>query len=314
MNSKASVEAAAPRVSVVLVSWNTITYLQPCLHSIFAANTPSWVEAIVVDNGSSDGTQELLHENWPWVRLIENEHNRGFADATNQGVREAKGEYVLLLNPDTLLAADALGRLVAFLDATPQAAAAGGRLLNMDGSFQSSFADFPSLGQEMLIASGIGDRLWPGYPSHRSAQAAQPVDWITGACLLVRRQVYEQLGGFDSRFVMYSEEVDLQYHIQRSGKQVYYLPEVTTLHHGGGSQGRLRRRRMVYRGKLLFFLKNYGLLRQSALRLVLAGTALGKMFVWSAGWCLRSLRGRAAAEIRSNLEVLELCWAVGRKA
>jgi GT2 family glycosyltransferase len=137
------------------------------------------------------------------------------------------------------------------------------------------------------------------------------VDWITGACLLVRRDLYLEFGGLDEDYVMYSEEVDLQYRLKQAGWQIYYLPHVTTLHHGGGSQGRVRRRRMVYRGKLMFYVKNYSVARQLGLRVLFAAAAAIKLGIWALGWTVRSLRSRARAEIRSNLEVLALCWKVG---
>jgi N-acetylglucosaminyl-diphospho-decaprenol L-rhamnosyltransferase len=162
-----------------------------------------------------------------------------------------------------------------------------------------------------MIATGLGARLWQGYPSHHQPAEITPADWITGACLLVRRDLYLQFGGLDEGYVMYSEEVDLQYRLKRAGWEIYYLPHVTTLHYGGGSQGRVRRRRMVYRGKLMFYCKNYGVVRQFGLRALFAATAALKLGVWMAGWVIRSLRSRAKAEIRSNLEVLELCWKIG---
>ena len=307
-------KGAHPRVSIVIVSWNTLSYLDPCLDSIFSLGLRIPFEVIVVDNGSTDGTQERLRTVWPDVRLIQNVENLGFAGGTNQGVRESLGQYALLLNPDTLVNAACIRALVEFLDANPKAAAVGGKLLNSDGTFQGSYSKFPTLGQEALIVSGLGTRLWPGYPSHHQPSATTEADWITGACLLVRRDLYLEFGGLDEDYVMYSEEVDLQYRLKRAAWRIFYLPHVTTLHYGGGSQGRVRRRRMVYRGKLMFYCKNYGLLRQLGLRVLFAAAAALKLGVWAVGWLVRSLRSRAKAEIHSNLEVLELCWKVGEKA
>ena len=303
-------QEAQPRLSIVIVSWNTLSYLDPCLDSIFGLSLKIPFEILVVDNGSTDGTQARLRTVWPEVRLIQNVDNVGFARGTNQGVQESQGEYVLLLNPDTLVNAACLRALVEFLDANPKAAAAGGKLLNADGSFQGSYSNFSTLGQEALIVTGLGARLWRGYPSHHQPGATTKADWITGACLLVRRDLYLEFGGLDEDFVMYSEEVDLQYRLKRAGWEIYYLPHVTTLHYGGGSQGRVRRRRMVYRGKLMFYCKNYGVARQLALRGLFGVAAALKLGVWAGGWVFRSLRSRAKAEIRSNLEVLELCWKV----
>jgi GT2 family glycosyltransferase len=298
----------------VIVSWNTLAYLDPCLGSIYGLELGIPFEIVVVDNGSTDGTQDRLREVWPAVRLIQNIENAGFARGTNQGVRESYGEYALLLNPDTIVNGACLRALVEFLDATPKAVAAGGKLLNSDGTFQGSYANFSTLGQEALIATGLGSRLWRGYPSHHQPLKPTQADWITGACLLVRREAYLHFGGLDEDYVMYSEEVDLQYRLKQNGWEIYYLPHVTTLHHGGGSQGRVRRRRMVYRGKLMFYCKHYSRASQLGLRLLFAAAAGAKLAVWSAGWLMRSFRNRARAEIRSNFEVLALCWTVNEKA
>jgi N-acetylglucosaminyl-diphospho-decaprenol L-rhamnosyltransferase len=297
-----------PLLSVVLVNWNTLHHLIPCLRSIFKANIPWPFEVIVVDNNSTDTTKTTIPSLFPQVRLIENQENLGFATAVNQGARQARGEYLLLLNPDTVVDGTSLQTMVKFMQQSPDAGVVGGALLNTDGSFQASYARFSSLLQETLIALGIGDRLWRGYPSHHRESGTQAVDWICGACLLVRRRPFLRVGCLDEEYVMYSEEVDLQYRLQRKGWKTYYLPHVRTVHHGGGSQGRWRRRSAIYRGKLLFYRKNLGRFRHQMLRLILGLISLIKLALWMAPAIVSSYRGRASAEVRSNLEVLKLCW------
>jgi GT2 family glycosyltransferase len=300
-----------PQLSIVLVNWNTLRHLIPCLRSILESSVPWSFEVIVIDNNSTDTSQTTVPSLFPSVRLVENRENLGFARAVNQGAKQARGEYLLLLNPDTVVDSTSLRAMVEFMQRSPDAAVVGGTLLNTDGSFQGSYAHFSSLLQEMLIALGIGDRLWCGYPSHHRSSRTQAVDWICGACLLVRRETFLRVGCLDEEYVMYSEEVDLQYRLQREGWKTYYLPDVTTLHHGGGSQGRLRRRSAVYRGKLLFYRKNLGRFRHSMLRLILALISFTKFALWMAPAILPSHRARASAEAKSNLEILKLCWKVG---
>ena len=296
-----------PAVSIVLVSFNSRKDLEPCIDSIFSAGINAPFEVIIVDNGSQDGTPELVRRRYPLARLIESKTNTGFAGGTNRGVAVSQGDFILLLNNDTLVNGDAINRLVDFMRSTPDAGAAGGKLLNPDGSFQAGYAHFSSLSQELLISLQVGERLWRGYPSHCDSASAKAVDWINAACLLVRRCAFAELGGLDEDYFMYSEEVDFQFRLKHAGWNVYYLPGVHTIHYGGRSQDRWRRRRMVYRGKILFYRKNYRRASELALRMMLASVSAAKLTVWAAARVLGLLPDRAEKEFDSNREVLALC-------
>jgi N-acetylglucosaminyl-diphospho-decaprenol L-rhamnosyltransferase len=295
-------------LSIVLVCWNNREYLEPCLRSLFDTALRSRFDVVVVDNDSADGSQAMLRETFPEVRLIQNDHNAGLSRATNQGIAATSGRYVLLLNNDTLVTARSLDAMVAFLDGTPGAAAVGGRLVNPDGTFQSAYADFSTLRQELLIATGLGTRVWPGYPSHADRGEAKAVGWLGSACLLLRRSALVQVGLLDEEYFIYGDETDLQYRLHRAGWEVYYLPSATTIHYGGRSMDRWRRRKMVYRGKLLFYRKHYGWLRTATLRLMFAGLTSAKILWWCAAAAAPRRRQQARREIRSNLEVMRLCW------
>ena len=134
---------------------------------------------VVVDNGSTDGSQAMLRAEFPGVRLVQNDRNVGLARACNQGIARTQAPYVLLLNNDTLVNGRSLDRLIDFMARTPDAGAAGVTLLNEDGSFQAAWSGFSSLGQEFLIATRLGELLWPGYPSHHRSTAARRVDWLS---------------------------------------------------------------------------------------------------------------------------------------
>jgi N-acetylglucosaminyl-diphospho-decaprenol L-rhamnosyltransferase len=302
-----SAETSTPDLSVVLVCWNNQSYLEPCLRSLYQGGLGRTFEVVVVDNGSTDGSQEMLREQFPEVKIVQNHSNLGLSRATNQGIQVTTGRYVLLLNNDTLVNRQSLEKLVNFMELTPAAGAVGGKLLNPDGSFQGAAARFSSLFQEFLIATRLGEFLWEGYPSHEDDEQDKVVDWLSSACLLVRRSVFTQVGLLDEEYFIYGDETDLQFRLKQAGWKVYYLPQATTIHYGGRSMDRWRRRKMVYRGKLLFYKKNYGVLRAFLLRFALGGLTLGKTLLWGIAWLVPRSHHAAERELRSNFEVLSLC-------
>lgn len=307
---RATGRASGPVCAVVLVCWNNRAYLEPCLRSLFDARLRHSLEVVVVDNASTDGSQQMLADHFPLVRLVQNERNVGLALASNQGIACTTAPYVLLLNNDTIVNGPSLELLVDFMEATPRAGAAGGTLLNEDGSFQAGYADFSTFVEELLIASHLGEVLWPGYPSHRRSDTVRQVGWLSSACLLVRRAALAEVGVLDAEYFIYGDEADLQFRLRRAGWGVYYLPQATTIHFGGRSLDRWRRRRLVYRGKLLFYRKNYGRARELLLRGLLAGVSVAKYLAWALARPVPSLRVRAERELASNAEVLRLCLAL----
>jgi len=299
---------ANPDFSVILVCWNNKDYLEPCLQSLYGDQLHYDCDVVFVDNGSTDGSQEMLRDKYPEILIIQNDHNVGLGRASNQGIEATRGRYVLLLNNDTIVDGPSLDALVAFLDGHPDAGAVGGRLMNPDGSFQASDSKFPSLTEEFLIATRLGTLAWPNYPDRGFSTEVKTVEWIGSACLLVRREALGQVGLLDEEYFIYGDEADLQYRLIKAGWQVYYLPNVTTVHYGGRSMDRWRRRKMVYRGKMLFFKKNYGTVRTFILRMMLAVLSLGKMMVWGIMFLFPNRRDLAHKELRSNIDVLSLCW------
>lgn len=299
-----------PDLSIVLVCWNNKDYLEPCLRSLYDGDLQSHFDVVVVDNGSTDGSQEMLRKQFPEVDIIQNDHNVGLAKACNQGTIATQGHYILLLNNDTLVNGPSLDAMVQFMDETLDAGAVGGRLINPDGSFQAGYAKFSSLREEFLVATRIGEWLWEGYPSHFDYEVDQPlpVGWLSSACLMLRRAALDDVGLLDEEFFIYGDEADLQYRLQRAGWKVYYLPQAYTIHYGGRSMDRWRRRKMVYRGKMLFYRKNYGPLRTGVLRLMLGGLSLFKMILWGVLSLFPNMRERAQKELYSNRDVIGLSW------
>ncbi|GIX45475.1 MAG: glycosyltransferase family 2 protein [Candidatus Hydrogenedentota bacterium] len=229
-----------PRLSVVLINLNTREFLRACLKSFGARlNDPSY-EVIVVDNGSTDGSLEMVREEFPSVRLMPQGENLGFTKANNIGLRAARGQYLLILNSDTEILDDALERMCAFMEAHPDIGALGPKLLNPDFTLQYSCRRFPSYRTALFHRYSIITRL---FPNNRYSQeylmkdvghdTTMDVDWVSGAALLTRRETLAQVGLFDEGFFVYAEDVDLCYRIKQAGWRVVYLPEARIIHHIG---------------------------------------------------------------------------------
>lgn len=297
-----------PIISIILVCWNNKSYLDPCLESLYDGRLRSTFETVVVDNGSTDGSQEMLREKYPQVKIIQNDHNVGLGRASNQGIEATLGKYVLLLNNDTLVDSPSFDAMVNFLDEHSKVGAVGGKLLNPDGSVQACYNNFSTLIEEFLIATRLGELFNNSYPSIVNDNQIRSVDWISSACLMLRREALNQIGLLDEEYFIYGDEADLQHRLKEAGWLVYYLPDATTVHFGGRSMDRWRRRKMVYRGKMLFYRKRYGVFRTFILRLMLAVLSTGKLIFWSIVFPFPAWKDRAKKEIHSNLEVLQLCF------
>jgi GT2 family glycosyltransferase len=263
-------------VSVIIVSWNTKALLARCLAQLEAACDGLDVEVFVVDNGSTDGSVELVREHFPQVRLFANRQNLGFVRANNQALPLAQGEFVLLLNSDAFVEPSALRELVGFLRSHSAAGAAGPRLNYPDGSLQRSCTAFPTVFDELCLMLQL-DRLFPRsrlfgrfWLSGWDYSAVREVDVVMGACLLVRRRVVEQVGLLDEAFFMYSEEVDWCYRIRRAGWRLYLVPQARATHIWGGSTGPVRVEAFIhlFRSRLIFFRKHRSRLAAATVKLV----------------------------------------------
>jgi hypothetical protein len=262
---------AGPDVSIVIVNWNTRDRLAECLESVLRTAGTLAVETIVVDNASSDGSAAMVGTRFASARLIANPANAGFAAGTNQGLGVAQGRYLLLLNSDTVVRPDAMQRAVQFLDDHPRVGVVGAKMLNPDGTFQASFASFPTFWSECLKATTLGARLIaPSYPSPRPRPTDRPreVDWIPGAFMLARRALWETVGGLDESYWLYSEDTDWCYRIARGGWKVVYLPDVEIVHAQGAStsQRASESEAQLYLARVRFFATHYGVRRALVLR------------------------------------------------
>jgi GT2 family glycosyltransferase len=243
-------------VSVVVVTYDALPWIERCLESVGVVPT------VVVDNGSSDGTVAFVRERFPDVRVIESE-NLGLAAGWNTGIRDTESRYVLLLNADAWLVGDALGRIVEFADARPNAAFVGPRLSNPDGTLQRSVRGFPTLWRlatEYFFLRKLAPRsrtLNAFYAGGFDHDETCEVESMMGACMLVRREAIDQVGFADERFFLFSEETDWQYRLREAGWKVVFFPGAECVHVRGGSHaGRLYRENL--RGHLRFFAKHRG--------------------------------------------------------
>jgi GT2 family glycosyltransferase len=294
-------------LSIVLVCWNNKDYLDPCLQSLYETGLKNTFDVIVVDNGSTDGSQQMLAEKYPQVKIIQNSGNVGLGKASNQGIEATTGRYVLLLNNDTIVNGPSFDAMIDFLDKNPKVGAVGGKLLNPDGTIQSCYNYFSTLPEEFFVATRLGHLIRRGYPAIIEVDEVKSVDWLGSACLMLRRSALDEVGVLDEGYFIYGDEADLQYRLKKAGWEIYILPHAYTIHYGGRSMTRWPRRKMVYRGKLLFYQKHYGFLRTSLLRVLLGILSFVKMMAWAFVFLLPSRRNIAQKEIQSNLDVIKVC-------
>lgn len=229
--------------SVVIVNYLTDEVLAECLASLTKTAAPLEFEVIVVDNGGTLAGGGF-RERFPQVRLVENRENVGFARAANQGLRLARGRHVLCLNPDTVVHQGALAAMVAHLDAHPAVGAVGARLLESDGTLQYSCRRFPGYLTIFFGRYAVLTRLLPKNTASRDYlyldwdhRTVREVDWVSGACLMVRREVADRLGAFDEGYFLFVEDMDWCRRIRDAGWRVVYLPDAVVTHHVGASRG-----------------------------------------------------------------------------
>lgn len=263
-----------PTISIIIINWNTRQILSECLHSVRATCQGLDYKVIVVDNASTDGSIAMLREDFPEVQVIQNQTNVGFARANNQAMQASTGEYLLLLNSDACLLPGALAQLLGLGQTVPDAGIMGAMLINPDGTFQASHTVFPNLRREFLILNGLGRVLFGRwFPSQgpEAEKGPRSVDYVEGACLFVRRTAYEQVGGLDETFFMYSEEVDWCYRMKKVGWTVWYQPDARVLHYGGASSTgrRTQREGDLYWSRVHFFRKHYGAASANCLKVLI---------------------------------------------
>lgn len=285
---------AEPTVSVVIVNWNSRDLLGQALTTLHEHTTSVSFETIVVDNGSHDGSTDYLRDSWPGVTVIALDHNHGFAAANNIGFKSCRGRYVLLLNVDTISKPTTVSGLVDCLDKHPEAGVAGARHLNGDGSLQWSMDDFPSVLNDTLrytdliklpALQGWLKRKYPAFSDH---DEEREVGWVNGACLMVRREVIDRVGGLDEYFFIYAEELDWCFRVWQAGWTVRFTPSAEVIHLLGGSFSATDGKRtiLLYQSLRRYYRKHYSPAKYQAISTMVRVNAL---------WRIGALAGMHAA-------------------
>ncbi|MCR4407463.1 MAG: glycosyltransferase family 2 protein [Anaerolineae bacterium] len=299
-------------LSIVIVNWNVRDLLRQCLNSILADLQTCKLEIIIVDNASTDGSVEMVRQEFPQVKLIASEVNLGYTGGNNLGITTSQGRYILLLNPDTEIVGDAPSQMVAYMDAHPNVGALGPQLLNPDGSVQSSRRRFPTL-STALVESTVIQQWWPDnrilrryYVQDRPDDAISEVDWVTGACILLRRQAVEQVGLLDDNFFMYSEELDWCRRARDAGWKVVYLPTAQVIHHQGKSSEQVLPFRHIrfQTSKIRYFRKHHGRWAGTLVRAFLLLNYVYLLVIESLKWLVGHKRALRAQRIAAYQQVL----------
>jgi GT2 family glycosyltransferase len=289
----------APDVTVSIVSFNTREFLRAALKTALATTGVS-IEIIVVDNGSQDGSAGMVEREFPAVQLVRNTDNRGFAAANNVAIRRAGGRYVLLLNPDTEVRPDTIAALAGYLDSHPDTGICGPRILFPDGSFQSCGYRFPTVLSEIRQSKNVNKviKALAGKETFAADTAVtREVDWVDGACLMIRRTVIDAIGPLDEQYFLYAEELDWCFNARKAGWTIAAVPAAAMIHHLGKSSSQVSDQSLIYfmDTRLRYYRKNRGL-----------ATALFVSLVYAAG-CVKQLR-QEPHKSKVKLTAIRLWW------
>jgi GT2 family glycosyltransferase len=304
-----------PILSVIIVNYNTREMTLRCLEAVRPELAGISSEVILVDNASTDGSAAAFAEKAPWVRLIASPKNVGFGAGNNLAMKEAAGRYFLLINTDAFPKPEAFAAMLEYMKSHSHVAVVGPKLLNEDGTVQQSCFRFPTpwrswlenlwISAALKRVSSLDDyRTW----DHGSERL---VDFVIGACCLVRREAYDQIGGFDERFFMYAEESDWMYRMHRAGWQIAFTPAAVVTHLGGGSgAGNAPRINPVFFESLDYYeLKHHGLFGLLNLRAAMTAGCAMRAGLWTAvGAISRSRRDLARSKVKL------LTWLVRRQS
>lgn len=301
-----------PDVSVIIVSWNVANLLRDCLNSIYENSPDVSLEVIVVDSASGDDTVQMVKTHFPQVMLSAQSENVGFTRGNNIGLEMARGRYVFLLNPDTVILGDAIGQMVAYLDAHPQVGIIGPHTLNTDMTHQSTRRRFPTIGTAFFESTWLQqyaprtllDRY---YVCDIPDDATADVDWVQGSALMARREVYEEIGGLDTRYIMFWEELDWCKRAKLAGWGVVYLGTSKIIHHGGKSTEQAGARKHIHfqQSKLRYYKKFFGSGFAVLLRLFLLWN-----YAWQIG--IEGLKALLGSKRTLRRERIGIYWQVLR--
>ncbi len=299
-------------LSIIIVSWNVRDLLVDCLDSIQSTVPETLkIEIIVVDSSSSDNTVDILRANYPEIILETCTDNVGFSRGNNIGFSIARGRYLFMLNPDTVVLGDALAQMVNYLDAHPDVGVVGPRTLNTDGTIQSTRRRFPTVPLAFFESTWLQPyaprkMLNRFHVADVSDEAIADVDWVQGSALMARREVYERVGGLDTGYMMFSEELDWCKRTRLAGWRVVYLGGAQIIHHGGKSTEQVAARKHIHfqESKLRYYYKYHGRGVSALLRLFLLASYLWQIVLESVKRGLGSKREMRRERIHAYWQVI----------
>jgi len=283
------------KLSIIIISFNTKSLLKQCLESLYQNLGDMEHEIFMVDNNSSDESPIMVKESFPEVKLIENTENVGFAKANNQAIQKARGQYLLLLNSDTIARPGAIDTMIQFMDRNPKVGALGAKLVDQNLVFQTSCRHFPTLFGMLVQFFGLSARFptsrlfgWydMGYWDHRETKK---VDCVPGTSLLVRKETIREVGLLDENYFMYFEDTDCCYRINQAGWEVVFLPDAEVIHVGGASAAKSNRglfydrtlSKEFFRSLFYYFRKFHGALSVLVLKILIPISLIIRMLKWA---------------------------------
>ena len=309
---------SAPLISVIIVSYNTREMTLDCLRALYADLEGSGLggsesEVWVVDNASKDNSVPAIRDEFPRVKLIASERNLGFGVANNRALEQARGRFLLLLNSDAFPLPGAIADLLKYLREHPEVGAVGPRLLNSDGSLQPSCWKFPAPSRAWAEAVGLA-ALLPRHPVvgdyfRWAHDEERRVDFVIGAAVLLRREVYEQVGGFDESFFLYAEETDWMKRMETAGWPIVFVPWAQVTHLGGASsQSKPGLNPLFFEGQDRFVAKHFGARGLLSFRAANIVRALARLLAFAG----RSLVARGEGKHQARLKMRQAVWLLGR--
>jgi GT2 family glycosyltransferase len=307
-------------VSIVIVNWNSKDLLRQCLLSVLEYAMDLRPQVIVVDGGSFDGCAQMLAAEFPTVEFVQSQENIGFGRANNLGFSKVTGDALLLLNPDADLTHGALQAMLRELEKRIDAGIVGPRLLNTDGSLQTSVQPLPKPVRQAFDSEFLRRVLWPfrlwGPPTDFVPRGTIEVEATSGACMLMWSKTFREVGGFNPQYFMYAEDMDLCLKLARKGLRIYHVPDAKVTHHGGGSsstQGGAFSSVMVRDALHKYLEINHGPLHAAAYRISIGSAAVLKMPIYAIVTVLGTGKKRLAAKASVKNWWSAFSWSLGRE-
>jgi len=269
-----------PSISIIIINYNGLQYTKDCIESLFQFRSSKSFEVIVVDNNSTDGSQTELPILFPEIIFLSLPENKGFGAANNIGAKKAKGELLFFVNNDTLFIDETIEKLAKFFSEQNDCGIISPKLMNGDRTFQLSFGKYPSIAVELDAKRISKDYSLQEKEEIVSNEPTQK-DWVTGAAIMIKRDLFEAIGGFDERFFMYFEDIDLCRMIDKRGFKSFYIPSVSLVHLGGKSYGQ-KDPKIIFeyrRSQLLYYDKHNSLFQRIMVRLYIILKFFPKLFV-----------------------------------